>query len=133
MSRYEVTNRQFKEFQAYHNSGSRYGIDLDGDEQPVVSIKWNDAIAYVEWLSEETGQRYRLPTEAEWEYAARAGGVTAYPWGAESARACEFANVKDKSANEVDFRMGHAPMRRRYACGFLRGDFSSRMLLGSTI
>jgi len=106
MSRYEVTNRQFKEFKGYHNSGSRYGIDLDGDEQPVVSIKWEDAVEFADWLSEETGQLYRLPTEAEWEYAARAGGAAAYPWGEDSSRACEFANVKDKSTNEVDSEWG---------------------------
>ncbi len=56
------------------------GRRADGDE-PVLHVDWYDAQAYVEWLSERTGQSYRLPTEAEFEYAIRAGSVTAYWWG----------------------------------------------------
>jgi formylglycine-generating enzyme required for sulfatase activity len=51
------------------------------DNQPVVCISWNDARAYTEWLTEQTGQQYHLPTEAQWEYAARAGTETDYWWG----------------------------------------------------
>ncbi|MDM8560864.1 SUMF1/EgtB/PvdO family nonheme iron enzyme [Thiotrichales bacterium HSG14] len=53
------------------------------DNQPVVCVSWNDAMAYVKWLSEQTGQQYSLPTEAQWEYAARAGTETDYWWGNE--------------------------------------------------
>src|SRR5712691_11671653 len=57
--------------------------DFDHPEQPVVAVSWFDAVKYCEWLSLSTGLRYRLPTEAEWERAARGGGVEnqLFPWG----------------------------------------------------
>jgi formylglycine-generating enzyme required for sulfatase activity len=67
---------------------------------PVVCISWRDARAYVEWLSRRTGQRYRLPTEAEWEFAARAGATTQYPWGEAESGACSQANVYDQSGRD---------------------------------
>jgi sulfatase modifying factor 1 len=65
---------------------------------PVTCTSWNDAKAYVAWLSAKTGQRYRLPSASEWEYAARAGGAAAQPWDAEGSDACANANVADQSA-----------------------------------
>jgi formylglycine-generating enzyme required for sulfatase activity len=50
-------------------------------DRPVIDVSWNDANTFIGWLSQKTGQKYRLPTEAEWEYAAHAGTTTAYYWG----------------------------------------------------
>jgi sulfatase modifying factor 1 len=65
---------------------------------PVTCTSWNDAKAYVAWLSAKTGQVYRLPSASEWEFAARAGGTAAQPWSAEGSDACANANVADQSA-----------------------------------
>ena len=72
------------------------------DDEPAVCVSWDDARAYAEWLSSESGKRYRLPSEAEWEYVARGG--TSFPryWGEDDSRedvalslACDHANVYD--------------------------------------
>lgn len=59
----------------------RLGPNLSGNDFPIVGVSYDDAVRYAAWLSELTGQTYRLPSEAEWEYAARAGTRTAYSWG----------------------------------------------------
>jgi formylglycine-generating enzyme len=69
------------------------------DNHPVVCVSWDDAIAYASWLSKKTGRNYRLPTEAEWEYAARAGDTAGRYFG--SAPICEFANVRDQSKKRL--------------------------------
>jgi formylglycine-generating enzyme required for sulfatase activity len=103
ISRFQVTNREFREFRAQHLSGIFKDESLDLERQPVVRVTWQDAAAFCNWLSERdklppayvrrgdklelaepvtTG--YRLPTEAEWEFAARFDGGSAsrkYPWG----------------------------------------------------
>ena len=56
-------------------------IGFGRGERPVMLVTWEDAQAYAGWLSEMTGKRFRLPSEAEWEYAARAGSDARYPWG----------------------------------------------------
>ena len=67
---------------------------------PVACVNWNDAQAYVEWLSRQTGEEYRLPSESEWEYAARAGTSTARPWGEGESGQCRHANGGDASIKE---------------------------------
>ena len=85
LSKHEVT---FAQWDACV-SGGRCGGHRPGDggwgrvDRPMVKVSWEDAQSYVSWLSRETGEDYRLPTEAEWEYAARAGGTTKYGWGNE--------------------------------------------------
>ena len=73
------------------------GFSQTNDEHPVVCVSWNDAKAYVAWISRKSGKAYRLLSEAEWEYAARAGSNTARPWGDSASQACAHANVRDLS------------------------------------
>ena len=86
------------------------GFEQDGSH-PVVCVSWHDARAYVNWLSRRTGERYRLLSEAEWEYMARAGTRTAQHWGKEGADQCEYANGADASAGfywGIDCDDGHS-------------------------
>ncbi len=78
---YEVTFQQYDRF--VRATGRRYPDDFGWGRgtRPVVGISWSDAQAYVKWLSRQTGQRYRLPSEAEWEFAARGGSRGSYWWG----------------------------------------------------
>jgi formylglycine-generating enzyme required for sulfatase activity/uncharacterized caspase-like protein len=98
LAAHEVTNRQYRLFERNHDSKDYEGHSLNGDEQPAVYVSWEEATAYAEWLSERTGKRFRLPTEAQWEYAARAGSTSARFWGQTPEQACRYANVADKTA-----------------------------------
>lgn len=86
MSTYEAT---FDEYDAFVAETGREKPDDKGwgrGKRPVMNVSWHDAVAYAAWLSKKTGKNYRLPTEAEWEYAARAGTTTTYWWGNEVGR-----------------------------------------------
>lgn len=126
LAKYETTVAQFRQFVAatgYRAAGECWEFDRnDGialketgwdapahaptDYHPVMCVSWNDAHAYVQWLSQQTGRAFRLPSEAEWEYAARAGTTTKYPSGDAPDQLCVYANMKDrrfKSAARRDF------------------------------
>lgn len=130
IAKYEVTVGQFKEFvkatdyvtdaeQSLHNKGC-YGV-VDGvdfgwkielnwrnpgfdqtDNHPVVCVSWNDAQAYIAWLNKETASNFSLPSEAKWEYAARAGNSTNYHFGDEKAELCKYANLYDEVAQAIN-------------------------------
>ena len=75
------------------------------NDHPVVCVSWYDAQAYVQWLSKATNHRYRLLSESEWEYVARAGTRTARYWGATESQQCSYANGADTST-KFDWRAG---------------------------
>lgn len=72
-------------------------IDVTLKDHPVTHVSWEDAIAYTRWLSRETGAVYRLPTENEWEYAARAGTTTTWYFGDQADGICAHGNVADQA------------------------------------
>ena len=71
------------------------------DKHPVVCVNWNDAKAYVDWLSGETGEEYRLLSESEWEYVARGGTKTARYWGEGEWGQCRYANGADEASGDM--------------------------------
>ncbi|MBF0180757.1 MAG: SUMF1/EgtB/PvdO family nonheme iron enzyme [Magnetococcales bacterium] len=101
ISRTEVTNGQYRRFNPKHDSTSYDGRTLNGDLQPVVNVTWDDANKFAGWMSGRGGVHFRLPTEAEWEYAARAGTTSTFIWGEDPAEGCRHANVGDQAAKEA--------------------------------
>ncbi len=108
IGRYEL---RFAEYDKFAEATGRTKPEDKGwgrGNRPVIMVSLPDVIAYTEWLSAQTGKKYRLPTEAEWEYAARAGTNTARYWGNNPDKACDYANVYDTSAQQKkDYSWGH--------------------------
>lgn len=124
LSKYEVTYAQFEAFVDAENyrpvqgcnvfQNGKWGwadwanwqnpglSDAPKPQDPVVCVSWNDATAYVGWLAKKTGQPYRLPTEAEWEFAARDGTTGAFAWDGPAENGCTAANMFDVTG-KADF------------------------------
>ena len=117
-----ITNKQYKQFKREHSSSHTGGVTLDTPNQPVVRVSWNQAALFCNWLSEQqklphfykvkegvvvgidtTSTGYRLPTEAEWAWAARynSGAMLKYPWGDNYPPASVSGNYADKSGSKI--------------------------------
>ncbi len=104
MARFEVSNAQYVLFDPEHTSGyyskrnarsDDQGLPLDDPQQPVINICYNDAVRYCAWLSEKSGVAFRLPTEAEWEFACRAGSEGDMFFGGVADDFSTYANMAD--------------------------------------
>ena len=113
MGKVEVTNAQFAAFDASHDSRLEHGdflqfsvqergYPVNGPRQPVCRVSWLDASAFCRWLAAKTGERVALPTEAQWEYACRAGAATPLWFGAADADFAPYANLADRTLRAVD-------------------------------
>lgn len=109
IGRCEVTNAQFARFDPGHDShvepmhGYQFGIHgypVSEPQQPVVRVSWEQARRFCEWLSQRTGRRLDLPTEAQWEYACRAGTATPFSFGGLDADYSTSANLGDRRLKE---------------------------------
>ncbi len=104
MGKTEVT---FAEYDTFAQATGRKKPDDKGwgrGDQPVINVTWYDAVAYAAWLSQETGQEYRLPTEAEWEYAARGGTSSARFWESEQAVLAPSDNCEENEVTSTNSR-----------------------------
>ncbi|HDN27649.1 MAG TPA: hypothetical protein ENG03_11250 [Thioploca sp.] len=100
ISRFEIT---FEEYDAFAEATGRdkpHDQNWGRGNRPVINVSWHEAVAYTEWLSQLTGQTYRLPSRYEWEYAARAGTRTTYWWGEEIGK--NRANCGDGCGSQWD-------------------------------
>ncbi|MBM4081594.1 MAG: formylglycine-generating enzyme family protein, partial [Planctomycetes bacterium] len=113
IGRFEVTNEQFALFDPTHDSRlengdflqfsvQERGYPVNGPRQPVCRVSWQQAMAFCRWLSAKTGMTFTLPTEAQWEYACRAGTATPMSYGPVEADFAKLANLADATLRQVD-------------------------------
>jgi len=113
LGRFEITNQQYGLYHPSHESRLEHGdflqfshrergYPLDASNQPVVRVSWRNATGFCGWLSARTGRRFSLPTEAQWEYACRAGTTTPFWYGDLDSDFSPFANVSDATHHSVD-------------------------------
>ncbi|MGL6193440.1 MAG: SUMF1/EgtB/PvdO family nonheme iron enzyme, partial [Thermoguttaceae bacterium] len=109
MGKLELTNKQYRSFDPKHDSRhesrmgyqfGRRGYDMNGDEMPVVRLNWNEATDFCNWLSKKSGLKVDLPTEQQWEFAARAGSETPFWFGGLDTDFTKFANMGDVNLKE---------------------------------
>jgi formylglycine-generating enzyme required for sulfatase activity len=108
MARFPITNAQYEKYDPSHRTKR---APWANDNHPVIYVSWNEANAFCRWLSQKEGRRYRLPTEAEWEYAARGGDQRLFPWGNDFShgRLANFADVRTNLVwRDVNFDDGFA-------------------------
>ncbi len=119
----------WEEGASWRNPGFR-----QSNRDPVVCVNWGDAKAYVAWLSQKTGKTYRLPSEAEWEFAARAGGSGRYFFGNSVSMLCKYGNGVDASS---DFKWRNKKCQDGYGArtapvgSFLPNDFGLYDTIGN--
>jgi len=110
LSETEVRNDQYAVFDPEHDSGWQDMFDKDHNapgypachrRMPAVRVSWNEASAFCAWLSKKTGEKASLPTEAQWEWAARAGTDTLFPWGGLDDDFSPYANFADADVRNM--------------------------------
>ncbi len=107
---FEVTNAQYEAFDPKHMTQRGKRGSGKADDDPVVYVTWHDAVAFCEWLSKKEGKTYRLPTEAEWEYACRAGTTTPFNTGDKlTANDANFGRAKDDKILKAAIKVGSYP------------------------
>ncbi len=123
MARFETSNRQFQQFNSGHESRTEdrngyqfgaVGYDQDQPEQPAVRVSWEEAMAYCRWLSRETRSHFTLPTEAQWEWACRAGSASEFSFGNLAADYSLHANLGDQRLRDfaADTSLDHYSAQR---------------------
>ena len=101
IAKYEITFHQYAAFVQDTNRTMPDDAGWGKANRPVINVSWNDADAYVKWLAKKTGRKFQLASEAQWEYAARAGAITLYSNGNKANKVCQIANIADQAAKKA--------------------------------